>query len=337
MTTPRTSTVITATVPAGDLRAAISAATLAPSLHNSQPWAFAINADGIDIFADRTRSPRVVDPTDRELHIGCGAATFFARLALRSLGWDVRTELTPNRDERDHLARLTVVGAREQTQEERLLMAALPIRYTDRGRYADQAIPGGFVEEFRAAVESEGAWLRPLDRPTDGPAVATILAHADEIERADPAYLAELERWSRFDNAADDGVPRAAVDSTPVAARASNYKLRDFDVDGSVTAGYHGGDEPPMAERPLVVVLGTDGDDAAAWLRAGMALAKLLLQATVRGVSAAPMTQPLEIPAARLQLGRAIGVLGHPQMLLRMGYGTGRPTTHRRSVDDVLR
>ena len=68
-----------------------------------------------------------------------------------------------------------------------------------------------------------------------------------------------------------------------------------------------------------------------------MALGHLLLQATARGLSAAPMTQALEVPSARLQLGRGIGAIGHPQMLLRMGYGTGHPTTHRRPVDEVLR
>jgi hypothetical protein len=223
------------------------------------------------------------------------------------------------------------------TDNERELVNALPIRYTDRGRYIDRPIASEVIEEFRRAVEAEGAWLRPLDRPSDGPAAATILAHADEIERGDPAYVAELESWSRFDDSATDGVPRAAVDPTPVAARASNYRLRDFDVDGTVTAGHAATQDPPPAERPLIVIVGTPGDDPRSWLEAGMALGRLLLTATARRISAAPMTQPLEIPAARLQLGHAIGAVGHPQMLLRMGYGTGRPTTHRRPVDEVLR
>ena len=193
------------------------------------------------------------------------------------------------------------------------------------------------MEELRAAVEAESAWLRPLNRPEDLPVVATVLAHADETERSDPAYVEELAKWSSFDESAREGVPRSAVDSTPVSERGSSYKLRDFDVDSSVTRGYEHTDDPPAAEHPLVVVVGTAQDDPRSWLEAGMALGHLLLLATARGLSAAPMTQALEVPAARLQLGHGIGATGHPQMLLRIGYGTGHPTTHRRPVDEVLR
>jgi hypothetical protein len=329
--------VVTVEVPETDLRAAVEAATLAPSLHNSQPWLFAMDPLGIDVYADRTRNPDVIDPTGRELHIGCGGATLFARLALRSLGWDVRTQLLPETGDKDHLARLTVTGRRETTDDERLLVDALPIRYTDRGRYDERPIPHDVVQELRAATEAEGGWLRPLDRPDDLPVVATILAHADEMERGDPAYVEELAKWSRFDETAPDGVPRSAVDPTPVTERGSSYRLRDFDVDRSVTGDYQHSDDPPPAERPLVVVLGTNQDDPRSWLEAGMALGHLLLQATTHGISAAPMTQVMEVPAARQQLAHGIGVIGHPQMLLRMGYGTGHPTTHRRSVDEVLR
>ncbi|MFL6240268.1 MAG: Acg family FMN-binding oxidoreductase [Actinomycetes bacterium] len=329
---------VTFDVPEQEQRAAVEAATLAPSLHNSQPWSFAIDPQGLDVYADRSRNPDVVDRTGRELHIGCGAATMFARLALRSLGWDVSTQLLPDSGDTDHLARLTVTGRREATDEERLLVDALPIRYTDRGRYAEQPIPTEVIDELRAATEAEGAWLRPLDRPADLPLVATVLAHADELERGNPAYVEELEKWSRFDETAPDGVPRSAVDPTPVTERGSSYRLRDFDVDSSVTAGFEHSDGPPVAEHPLVVVVGTGQDDPRSWLEAGMAVGHLLLQATARGISAAPMTQVLEVPTARLQLGHGIGAIGHPQMLLRLGYGgTGHPTTHRRPVDEVLR
>ncbi|MDX6287112.1 MAG: hypothetical protein QOG53_2597 [Frankiales bacterium] len=320
-----------------ELRTAVEAAGLAPSLHNAQPWWFHVRPDGIEVHADRSRNLAVVDPIDRELHIGCGAAIALARVALRGMGWSVDTNVLPDDGEHDLLAVLTVTGRQPATGAEKQLVQALPIRYTDRGRYADRPLPAALIEEFRAAVESEGVWLRPLDRPGDEVVAAVLLGHADELERADLAYVAELASWSRYDSAAVDGVPRQAVDSTPVEARGSTIPLRNFDVDGSVTAGYVPSEDPPPAEHPLFVVIGTESDGRQSWLEAGMALGQLLLRAAANGVSAAPMTQVLEIPAARLRLGHALGTVGHPQMLLRMGYGTGRPTTHRRPVDDVIR
>jgi hypothetical protein len=48
---------------------------------------------------------------------------------------------------------------------------------------------------------------------------------------------------------------------------------------------------------PTFVVLSTDADTAEHWLRAGQALQRVLLAATVHGLAATPMSQPLEVPA----------------------------------------
>ena len=94
-------------------------------------------------------------------------------------------------------------------------------------------------------------------------------------------------------------------------------------------------------ERPLVAVLGTRDDDVRSWLAAGQALGRLLLTATSLGVTASPMTQPLEIPDTRARLAAELGLIGHPQMLLRLGYGSddargGAAETPRRPVEDIL-
>ena len=72
------------------------------------------------------------------------------------------------------------------------------------------------------------------------------------------------------------------------------------------------------------------------WLVAGQALARVLLEATLAGLAAQPLTQVLEVPVLRGRMRRALGVIGHPQMLLRMGYGSAGPVSGRRSVEDVL-
>ena len=56
------------------MRELVRAATLAASGHNTQPWTFAITADGIDIHPDLARRLPAVDPSDRELWISLGCA-----------------------------------------------------------------------------------------------------------------------------------------------------------------------------------------------------------------------------------------------------------------------
>jgi hypothetical protein len=330
---------MSATKPADQdvLRTAAEAATWAPSVHNSQPWRFEIHDESLDVFADDTRWLHAIDPTGREMHISCGAAIFFARLALRGLSRRLEVSLLPDTANPAHLARLTVVAVEDPTTEETDLIRAIPVRYTDRGRFDDEALPVDLVTALMAGVGDYGAWLRPVTSEDDAIATAVLLAHADDTEQVDPAYVAELQRWSRYDAGATDGIPRQAVSDVPVGERASMYRLRDFDVDGRARSGTTGRvDSPPAAEHPFVCILGTPGDDTRSWLEAGMALGWLLLRATSAGVVAQPMTQPVEVPAARIRLSQALGLVGHPQMVLRMGHGSGQPTTHRRAPGTVI-
>jgi hypothetical protein len=61
----------------------------------------------------------------------------------------------------------------------------------------------------------------------------------------------------------------------------------------------------------------------------------VLLRAAADGVMASPMTQVLEVFGTRAALARDLQLLGYPQMLLRMGYAHGHPSTHRRGLESV--
>jgi hypothetical protein len=98
---------------------------------------------------------------------------------------------------------------------------------------------------------------------------------------------------------------------------------------------------------PLVAVLRTHGDDTADWLRAGIALQHILLEATLAGLAVSMMTQPLEFPdrpelyddaeVAELdELYDELLVPSATQKILRLGYAPRSSPTRRRPVEDVL-
>jgi len=153
-----------------------------------------------------------------------------------------------------------------------------------------------------------------------------------------PEYVAAVTRVYRK---AIDAALAAMPPPTAPSDRASNYRQRDFVADREPGTASPMPDEPPPVERPTVAVLGTRDDDARSWLLAGQALGRLLLTASSLGVSASPMTQPLEVPDTRARLSAELGIFGHPQMLLRLGYsndeaGGDAPETPRRPVEDIL-
>lgn len=324
----------------GDLRTVLELAGLAPSVHNSQPWRFVWDGARLSLFEDRARALPVLDPTGRERVLSCGAALLNARVALSELGHGHSVELLPEPDREDLLARVTISGSSEAGEDVRALAQAIPRRTTDRDPFDARSVPAEARTALRLAAEQEGAWLRFVSGDAaDAKAVElqVLLSHADDSQRSDPRYLAELASWRRDREA--EGVPTRALPSVPAELRASTWVPRDFDAASdspkSRAGTQVGRDGSPLpAEHPAVLVLGTRGDDRHDWLVAGQALSRVLLRATVDGLSAQPLTQVLEVPVLRARMRHALGVQGHPQMLLRVGYGHTGPTSRRRAVED---
>lgn len=315
-----------------DVRAVVQLAGLAPSVHNTQPWRFRWDGMALEVAEDPSRSLPVLDPTGRERVLSCGAALATARLGFAEIGWAVDVDLLPEGDQAPLLARLTPTGRHGTAPQEHELAAAATRRTTDRDPYDPRPVPDEVLDALRRAAEAEGGFLHVV-APDQEAEVDVLLHHADQAQRSDPDYLRELQAWRT--DAGDSGVPAAALPTVPAGSRGSNLSLRDFDAGRTATGESSPGDLP-IAEHPGVVVLGTDGDSRRNWLAAGQAMQRVLLAATVAGVAAQPITSVLEVAVLRGRLRAALGLVGYPQMVLRIGYGSHGPVTHRRPVDDVL-
>ena len=319
---------------AQDLHARIvDAARHAPSVHNTQPWRFTSSPAGLDLWADRTRGLPVLDPDGRQLHMSCGAALLHARVAARALGMDTDVQLLPDPAEPDHLARLLLTPGAAAREHERVLADAIPLRHTSREAFAAQRLPEALVESLRLVAEREGARLRPVTSRDDLVELEVLLARADRAEEADPAYRQELAAWVRSGHAegSTDGIPGSALPHD--AERGSSLRLRDFRPEAPAPVA----DQPPVAEHPDVLLLATEDDSPLSWLRVGQALGAVLLQGTEAGIAAQPLGQATDSVFARQQLRRALGLLGVPQLALRLGYPTqAAAATPRRGVVDVM-
>jgi hypothetical protein len=73
-------------------------AILAPSTHNTQPWAYRIVNNSIELYSDRKRALPVADPRGRESTISCGIALGFLQTTIDHFGYKYKTELSSNYD-----------------------------------------------------------------------------------------------------------------------------------------------------------------------------------------------------------------------------------------------
>ena len=312
------------------LRRAAVRATLAPSVHNTQPWRMHLADDRLDMFADLSRQLLVLDPTARQLFISCGCALMNARAAVAGAGAGVRVRRFP--DPLQHNLVATLLPTDEPADPElAALDPVIELRQTNRREFAQEEVPEPILATLEATAAAEDAALFVIREPAARIVVAMLSQRADAIENRNPAYRAELWAWTTDDPGRRDGVPSMAVPHVDGTAE-DDVPIRDFDTRG--TGGL------PARTRSSVnqtmVLLCTDGDSPADWLRAGEALERVLLEITRHGLSASLLTQVTEVPATRAELRRELKLTGHPHVLMRIGRAPTTPASRRRRLVDVL-
>ncbi|POX36361.1 nitroreductase [Streptomyces sp. Ru73] len=339
--------------------ALVTDAIAAPSMHNAQPWRFRCSPGcrTLQVWADPERALPQADPDGRALHIGCGAALFNLRVSAAHAGLPVRTTLLPDPDRPGLLASVELAPEGEADggiERLRRLHPAVHERHTSRYPFEETGLSAAQLTGLRHAAEQEGA---ALSFPV-GWHLQLVLELAEEGEERDRTAAAgehdagtdplaggagggsreqgpvrpDLAEWTRTGAEAEsavDGVPAYAFGPKRRGGRAP---VRDFAAGAEVP----GRESAAFESHPHLALLSTERDRPVDWLRAGQAMQRTLLAATLEGLSSSFVTQSLEWPELRWPLREPVSGHGLVQMVLRFGYGPRGTATPRRPVEEVL-
>jgi nitroreductase len=306
----------------------LEAAIAAPSIHNTQPWAFAVGPRQVELYVDAQRHLRVADASGRSLLISCGAALFNLRVAADHLGFHPRIRLLPS----DDPTLVAVIDVDHRHGRPGLLDELYPAikrRRTNRFPFLNRSVPPSTLSRLVEAVGYENSVLRVYDQPDEVGRIVDLL-HDAEFEESAGQQKAMQERraWVGTD-ARDEGIPVSSLGPLPVQTDAAFRDLAKDRLPARAVAQFE--------SAPTVAVLSTIQDRPVDWVRAGQALERLLLVATNESLAASFMNQPLEQSDLRWLVRSPQTGLGHSQMLLRIGYGVPVPMTPRRPLSDVRR
>lgn len=319
---------------ATSVAALVEDAVMAPSMHNAQPWKFCFLRDSgsLQVRADLERAIPKADPANRALHLGCGAALFNLRVAAAHAGREPVTTLLPNPADPSLLAAVGLGRPPRPDDDLAVLHPAIRRRHTSRFPFTDEEIPAEILDGLRSAAMLEGVRLY-VPEEWHVQSVLNLTHDAEGREALDPSMGEETARWTG--TGAEDDASR--MEGIP--AYAFGPRQRDVTAPVRDFAGRHlipGRDSATFEKRPRLALLGTATDRPTDWLRAGQAMERVLLQATLDGLVTSLTSHALEWPELRWAVRDPESAMAHVQMVIRLGYGPAGPSTPRRPVSDVL-
>ncbi|MFE0698789.1 Acg family FMN-binding oxidoreductase [Streptomyces sp. NPDC058872] len=310
-------------------------AVTAPSMHNAQPWRFVhrTSSGTVELHGDPARTMPREDPEHRAVHLGCGAALFCLRVAAAHRGLHPEVRLLPDPYDPWHLADVSLQEAHDRADALAALRPALRERHTSRSPFTKEPVPAQVLEGLCGAAVLEGCRL-VVQGAWHTDAVLGLVRAAELFRAVDAPARAELASRAH----AGTGTGSAVAEPVPsIAPGPREYggavAVREVDPLRRLV----GRAPVRFGRHPRIALLGTAGDTPEEWLNAGQAMQRVLLQATLDGLSTSLVSPPLTRPGLRSFTRDPVSATGYVHLAIRLGYGSrGRPAP-RRDASEVLR
>jgi hypothetical protein len=272
-----------------------------------------------------------VDPDDHHLFASLGCAAENLNLAAGAAGKGGEISFDP-------LGEGTVVytyGSGVGINSD--LFAAIPTRQSTRADYDGTPVSADNLRLLAQAAAVPGVDLVLITERAQIDLLRDMVLAGNSSQMADPAFIAELKTWMRFN-------PRAALANGDglFSACSGNPVLPDWLGPPMLAMVFNAKAEnakyaSQIASSVGIAVFVAASPDPEHWVLAGRACQRFALQATALGLKHAFLNQPVEQPDLRAGLAALVGMPGRrPDIVMRFGRGTALPFSARRPVEAVM-
>lgn len=300
---------------------------LAPSVHNTQPWALEIADDELLVRIAESRRLASGDPTGRETWISIGAMieNILVAGAYLGLNGDIKN---PDEDG----VRIRFKHTQAVTTEESLLQA-IPKRWSNRNSYTEKAVPDEILAKL-AELSTEDTDVVPVTDALVIELLADRTGRAIEIALGNPEFRGELSGLvHKTDSKHHIGMPTSTL-----GVHGARAAVEDKLIRSGVFRGAQGKKEfESVRSSPLIVLVFTAGDSRPFWINAGRAYQRAALVCTSAGLSSATLAAAVEASDYHLDIEKACNTEKRLQSVMRVGYSDSKPQhSPRLPLEDVL-
>jgi len=319
-------------IPDVDFLKIVRSAVKAPSGHNTQPWLFAKEEDGICIRPDYSRALCVADPENRELFISLGCAAETGMIAARFYGYNAELNL----DLLENQGTIKIILSKNDNSEQPELFSFINLRQTTRTLYDNKLISSQDLEILKATESETGANIRFFIEQNEIQQFSPFINEANGIQMNNPKFTGELTKWLRFSEKEamqkGDGLYAACSGFPSMGRMLGSFVLKNF-----ITAK---SEEKRLLKQvnktALVAIFKTQNNDLVDWVKTGIIFQRFALTATKLGLSHSYLNLPCQITQVRDKMMTDLGLAGFPQLIIRLGFSNKMPFPFRRRINDVI-
>lgn len=302
----------------------------APSSHNSQPWLFFREVDGILIKPDLSKSLPATDPDNRELYISLGCAVETTIIAAGFYGYESVIKIN-NTDSEPSVKILMQKSERAFSSD---LFPYINARQTTRNLYTQQKIAEPDIATINELKCEDGVQIQVFTTNNDIERFAPLITTANAIQMSSPQYSKELIQWMRFSRKEamqkGDGLFTSCIGVPSTGRLLGSFVLKNF---------YPAESENKRLIKQLkhssaIALFYSEEDDVEHWIKTGMTFQRFALTIQKMGLNHSYLNTPCQIESTRRSLMSELNLKEKkPQLLIRLGYSEKMPYSFRRNIE----
>ena len=280
------------------------------------PWTVTRSGESLLLTLDHLREELMIDRANRERVLACGAVIENLRLAAHHHGAELDVASWPEGVASSMVARLTLGAPLVARREEEALFGVLSRPDHPAVRDVGGAASPALLAVLRHAARSEGGWLDVVTDDARRMLVADLESEAEVIANAERG----ARRILQSGDVASRGSARLVVGGGPTLAELLATLGANVQPSSEWTTSREWTARGSTMDAPILAVLGAGDDTPVGWLRAGTALQRVLLHASVQGLRASFLNAPLLHPLLRDAMRAILFPVGTPHAIIRFDF-----------------